>query len=112
MEEEIEPDQGFTRPALLILTPFRSQALKWLSALSSSLPGKIEGEDRYKREFGLPDGASDKLKDAPKGVYAEDHVEVSPVFSIQLECADERRRFSQETWTTRFALVYVSRSAE
>ena len=74
--EEIEPDQGFTRPALLILTPFRAQALKWLSALSSSLPGKIEGEDRYKREFGLPEGASDKLKDAPSGTYAEDHVEV------------------------------------
>ena len=75
-DEEIEPDQGYTRPALLILTPFRSQAFKWLSALSSSLPGKIEGEDRYKREFGLPEGASDKLADAPKGTYAEDHVEV------------------------------------
>jgi U3 small nucleolar RNA-associated protein 25 len=69
-------DQGFTRPSVLILLPFRSFAHAWVSALLDHLPShQVENRLRFNAEFTLPAGATDKLLDAPYGTYAEDHVE-------------------------------------
>ena len=72
-------DQGFTRPSVLILVPFRSFALRWVAALTSHTPPpsyQIENHARFQAEYGLPSGAVDKLAEAAPGVYPRDHVEM------------------------------------
>jgi U3 small nucleolar RNA-associated protein 25 len=71
-------DQGFTRPSVLILLPFRSSALSWLTAISASLPSSIQIEDhsRFKSEYSLPQGVTDKLAEAEPGKWPEDHREM------------------------------------
>jgi len=72
-------DQGFTRPSILILLPFRSTALAWLNALTthtSSPSFQIENHSRFLAEYNLPPDAVDKLATAPSGTYPPDHVEM------------------------------------
>ncbi|KDQ57420.1 hypothetical protein JAAARDRAFT_177545 [Jaapia argillacea MUCL 33604] len=71
-------DQGFTRPSILILLPFRNSALNWMNALTSHTPRpefQIENHARFLSEFGLPDGTVDKLASAKPGTYPPDHVQ-------------------------------------
>jgi len=71
-------DQGFTRPTVLILLPFRSSALDWFRAISSHTPPatfQIENRSRFLSEYGLPPGAVDKLVTAEPGTYPPDHVD-------------------------------------
>ncbi|GAA5871369.1 hypothetical protein JCM8547_002648 [Rhodosporidiobolus lusitaniae] len=70
-------DQSFTRPKILILAPFRSSALSWVSHLLSFLPPtctQIEQYPRFVSEFSLPEGTVDKLLERPDD-YPEDHRE-------------------------------------
>ncbi|KAI0358530.1 digestive organ expansion factor [Trametes cingulata] len=72
-------DQGFTRPSVLILLPFRSFALRWISALTVHTPSpdyQIENNSRFQSEYGLPPGAIDKLATAEPGTYPRDHIEM------------------------------------
>lgn len=72
-------DQGFTRPAVLILLPFRSFALRWISALTSHTPPpsfQVENQSRFQSEYGLPPGTTDKLATADPGTYPRDHIEM------------------------------------
>ncbi|KAH9858485.1 digestive organ expansion factor [Lenzites betulinus] len=72
-------DQGFTRPSVLILAPFRSFALRWVSALTAHTPTpdfQVENHSRFQSEYGLPPGAVDKLEHAEPGAYPRDHVEM------------------------------------
>ncbi|KAF8907832.1 digestive organ expansion factor [Gymnopilus junonius] len=72
-------DQGFTRPSVLILLPFRSFALDWFRAITShtSPPSyQIENQSRFLSEYGLPNGAVDKLVVAEPGTYPPDHVDM------------------------------------
>ena len=72
-------DQGFTRPSVLVLAPFRSFALRWLSALTSHTPSptyQVENHSRFQSEYGLPPGAVDKLATSEPGTYPKDHVEM------------------------------------
>lgn len=70
-------DQGFTRPSVLIMLPFRSFASRWLDSLIKHLPGiQIENHARFKSEFDIPEGTVDKLLDAPPGTYPPDHVDM------------------------------------
>lgn len=76
--EDIQ-DQGFTRPSVLVLVPFRSFALRWLSALTSHTPTpayQIENNSRFQAEYGLPPGAVDKLASADAGAYPRDHIDM------------------------------------
>ncbi|KAJ7824661.1 digestive organ expansion factor [Mycena olivaceomarginata] len=71
-------DQGFTRPSVLILLPFRSSALDWFTALTSHTPTpafQIENQSRFLAEYGLSPGMVDKLATAEPGTYSRDHVE-------------------------------------
>ncbi|KAG6817500.1 hypothetical protein H0H87_008126 [Tephrocybe sp. NHM501043] len=71
-------DQGFTRPSVLFLLPFRSAALDWFSAITSHTPAptfQVENQSRFTSEYGLPPGAVDKLAEAEPGTYPPDHVE-------------------------------------
>ncbi|CAE6438756.1 unnamed protein product [Rhizoctonia solani] len=79
-------DQGFTRPTVLILLPFRNSALALVNTLISALenyhniksettaPPKAENYSRFQSEYGLPPGAEDKLLSAEPGTYPSDHV--------------------------------------
>lgn len=68
-------DQGFTRPKVLVLLPFRNSALTWVNLLTSlSLADQVENKARFDSEFSLPEGAVDKLVDSPNN-YTKDHVE-------------------------------------
>ncbi|TBU33717.1 digestive organ expansion factor [Dichomitus squalens] len=72
-------DQGFTRPSVLILLPFRSFALRWVSALTAHTPSpqyQIENNARFQSEYGLPPGAVDKLANVEPGTYPPDHVDM------------------------------------
>lgn len=69
-------DQGFTRPKILILLPFRNSAQTWLDHLSNlSLATSIENHARFLSEFQLPEDSVDKLAlpDA-SSKYPADHV--------------------------------------
>jgi U3 small nucleolar RNA-associated protein 25 len=71
-------DQGFTRPSVLILLPFRSSGLRWLESLISHTPPpafQIENITRFRKEFGLPEGAADKFASTEPDAYPPDHVE-------------------------------------
>ncbi|TFL04542.1 digestive organ expansion factor [Pterulicium gracile] len=71
-------DQGFTRPSVLVLLPFRSSAMNWFNAITSHTPSpafQIENSSRFQQEYGLPEGAVDKLASAAPGTYPRDHVE-------------------------------------
>ncbi|KAJ7282889.1 digestive organ expansion factor [Mycena rebaudengoi] len=71
-------DQGFTRPSVLVLLPFRSSALDWFTALISHTPApafQIENQSRFISEYGLAPGMVDKLTTAEPGTYPRDHVE-------------------------------------
>ncbi|THU96784.1 digestive organ expansion factor [Dendrothele bispora CBS 962.96] len=71
-------DQGFTRPSILILLPFRSSGLEWFKALTSHTPSpefQIENQNRFLAEYGLPPDAVDKLASAAPGTYPLDHTE-------------------------------------
>jgi hypothetical protein len=71
-------DQGFTRPSVLVLLPFRSSALAWLDALTAHTPSpayQIENHSRFLSEYALPSDAVDKLAVAEPGTYPRDHVE-------------------------------------
>lgn len=72
-------DQGFTRPSVLILLPFRSFALKWLAALTSHTPPpvyQVENRARFQTEYGLPPGSVDKLENSEPGMWPRDHIEM------------------------------------
>ena len=72
-------DQGFTRPSVLVLLPFRSFALRWISALTAHTPKshyQVENHARFQTEYGLPPDAVDKLANAEPGAYPRDHVEM------------------------------------
>jgi len=71
-------DQGFTRPSVLILLPFRSSALDWFTALTSHTPApafQVENQSRFLAEYDLSPGMVDKLATAEPGTYPRDHVE-------------------------------------
>jgi U3 small nucleolar RNA-associated protein 25 len=71
-------DQGFTRPSMLILLPFRSSATRWLESLITHTPPpsfQIENMSRFRKEFGLPEGVADKFASAEPDAYPPDHVE-------------------------------------
>ncbi|KAG5639038.1 hypothetical protein H0H81_007651 [Sphagnurus paluster] len=75
--EDIQ-DQGFTRPSVLVLLPFRSAALDWFSAITVHTPSpifQIENQARFASEYGLPQGVIDKLAEAEPGTYPRDHME-------------------------------------
>ncbi|KAG9086798.1 rRNA-binding ribosome biosynthesis protein utp25 [Ceratobasidium sp. 370] len=78
-------DQGFTRPTVLILLPFRNSALALVDTLITALhesrsepgskePPKTENYSRLQSEYGLPPGVEDKLLSAEPGTYPSDHV--------------------------------------
>ncbi|GAA5880912.1 hypothetical protein JCM1840_003630 [Sporobolomyces johnsonii] len=68
-------DQGFTRPKVLVLAPFRNSALAWMQhLLNFSLATNIENYPRFVSEYSLPEGATDKLVEN-REQYPEDHVE-------------------------------------
>jgi U3 small nucleolar RNA-associated protein 25 len=71
-------DQGFTRPTILILLPFRSSAMRWLESITAHTPPpsfQIENMTRFRKEFGLPEGVVDKFASAEPDAYPRDHVE-------------------------------------
>lgn len=72
-------DQGFTRPSVLIVVPFRNSALRWISAFSEHFTAEkshVINWDRLVSEFSLPAGTVDKLAEAEDlGIYPADHVQ-------------------------------------
>ncbi|KAJ2912720.1 hypothetical protein MD484_g7691, partial [Candolleomyces efflorescens] len=71
-------DQGFTRPSVLVLLPFRNSALDWFHAFTSHTPAssfQIENQARFLAEYDLPPGVEDKLTSAEHGTYPLDHIE-------------------------------------
>ena len=69
-------DQGFTRPKVLVLLPFRNSALEWVDLLSKfSLCSQVDNKARFAKEYNLPEGAVDKLADRSVAAkYPEDHI--------------------------------------
>ncbi|KAL4400078.1 rRNA-binding ribosome biosynthesis protein Utp25 [Malassezia pachydermatis] len=76
-EEELPElrDQGFTRPKVLLLAPFRHSAKVWMDALMAvSACEQVEQKARFSKEFSLPPGSIDKLSDPTTAHrYPEDH---------------------------------------
>ncbi|KAI9507465.1 digestive organ expansion factor [Russula earlei] len=71
-------DQGFTRPSILVLLPFRSSAFRWLESIINHTPPpsfQIENMARFRKEFGLPEGVVDKFASPEAEAYPRDHVE-------------------------------------
>jgi U3 small nucleolar RNA-associated protein 25 len=74
MDTSSLPDQGFVRPSILIVAPFRASANHWVSAFLQQTPShQVENKSRFYSEYSLPRGTEDKLATAPTGTYPEDH---------------------------------------
>ena len=61
-------DQGFTRPRILILCPFRSSARRLIKALIAALGEEstaVGGLDKFNEEFGCPEDVEDE-EDGPR----------------------------------------------
>jgi U3 small nucleolar RNA-associated protein 25 len=68
-------DQGFVRPSILILLPFRSSAKHWVTSLLQQTPShQVENKARFLSDFSIPSGVEEKLLSAPPGTYPVDHV--------------------------------------
>lgn len=71
-------DQGFTRPKVLLLLPFRSFALEWLQVIKAASPTTTlppRHWDRFIEEYSLPTGASDKFAQPEASArYPKDHL--------------------------------------
>jgi len=71
-------DQSFTRPKILLLLPFRSWALHYLTTHLFPLAPKdnqIENLRPFLASFGLPEGVEDPLEDPEKSAnYPKDHI--------------------------------------
>lgn len=99
-------DQSFTRPSILILCPFRSFALKWFNALTA--PGVLpesysvfgRDRDRITKAFGLPEGAVDKLTEAPPGAWCLCLLLYLLADSLQVPTLLITSRHSLAMWTT------------
>ncbi|KAG8805069.1 rRNA-binding ribosome biosynthesis protein utp25 [Serendipita sp. 399] len=75
LDSNVLLDQGFVRPSILVVLPFRSSAYQWVNAFIQQIPGhQVENRARFNSEFTLPSGAEDKLLTAPAGSYPEDHI--------------------------------------
>lgn len=68
-------DQGFTRPKVLLLAPFRHTAKMWAEKLIAYAGcEQVEQKSRFFKEFSLPPGSVDKLADPEFAHrYPEDH---------------------------------------
>ncbi|KAI3626055.1 hypothetical protein CBS9595_001416 [Malassezia furfur] len=68
-------DQGFTRPKVLLLVPFRNTAKAWVQRLINvSGCDQVEHKSRFQTEFSLPPNAVDKLADPQfASHYPADH---------------------------------------
>lgn len=79
VEDRDVRDQGFTRPKVLILVPFRQSALEWMEHIKAfSTATQVENNARFQTDFSLPDGAVDKLATDEKDAdglskYPPDH---------------------------------------
>ena len=51
-EEKEYRDQGFTRPRVLVLLPFRSNAEAFVNAMLPLLPRDVNGKGRFVNEYG------------------------------------------------------------
>ncbi|KIO20315.1 hypothetical protein M407DRAFT_220818 [Tulasnella calospora MUT 4182] len=74
-------DQGFSRPSVLVVVPFRNSALRWINSYmahftaQSNSKTEIANRERFISEFSLPEDTADKLADAEgMGIYPPDHV--------------------------------------
>ena len=70
-------DQGFTRPKVLVLVPFRNSAVTWMSMLSSlSTCPQVDNWSRFQSEYSLPPDTIDKLaQPEAREKYPVDHIE-------------------------------------
>ncbi|PVV04569.1 hypothetical protein BB560_000934, partial [Smittium megazygosporum] len=60
-------DQGFTRPTVLVVLPYRNQAHQFIKNLIKLVhPVKIINQDRFESEFGDPDFDEENTKADPK----------------------------------------------
>ena len=68
-------DQGFTRPKVLLVVPFRHTAKVWVDMLMSYAGcEQVEQKTRFHKEFSLPPGSFDKLADPEFAHrYPDDH---------------------------------------
>ncbi|CAH7683042.1 hypothetical protein PPACK8108_LOCUS16291 [Phakopsora pachyrhizi] len=73
-EERDTRDQGFTRPKVMLLLPFRSTALEWVNTLVSSNASSTKNLDRFRTLFSLPSGTIDRLEsDDAESKYTLEH---------------------------------------
>lgn len=66
-------DQGFTRPRILILCPFRSSARRLINSLVAALGEEstaVGGLDKFNEEFGCPEDVEDD-EDGPRSKPAD-----------------------------------------
>ncbi|SRR5258708_2614333 len=77
-------DQGFTRPSVLVLVPFRNSAqaiiklfLEHFSSLwpleASKRETQVHNFARFISQYSLPEGTRDRLAEAEPGAYPPDH---------------------------------------
>ncbi|KAF8336261.1 digestive organ expansion factor [Cantharellus anzutake] len=82
-EEDEFRDQGFTRPSVLILLPFRNSAQAVVKHFaehfrsmwsSESSKVRVQNFEKFISQFSLPEEATNKLAESAPGAFPADHV--------------------------------------
>jgi U3 small nucleolar RNA-associated protein 25 len=82
-EEQPPPDQGFTKPKVLVLMPFKNSCLEFVQAMASVLPPTcwLGKKKQFMQEFG-PDPDSTDPRNKPADWYQRFHGNIDEDFRI------------------------------
>lgn len=100
-EPEPPPDQGFTKPKVLVLMPFKNSCLEFVQAMASVLPSScwLDKKKQFMQEYG-PDPDSDDPRNKPADWYQRFHGNIDEDFRIGINLTQSFMKLYSSFYTS------------